>query len=164
MSDVPGLEWTIKEEFAQRLGCGVSAAVVLPAWFLLLLFVVETTVALAVTGLLFVLAVVFAALALRRTRRLPRTVSIDGDGATIATESRAGPRRRPLAELRRIDIDTSLGVWPMRLGFHDGVVWRLPKELQDLDGFLATVRRLVPGVVIVDHNPPEPDLAQGAGR
>lgn len=148
--------WVIRDELAQRLGCGVLAAIVLPLWFLILGFAVESSLALAVSGLLLVVAVLVAAVALRRARRLPRVVRIDGDGR-LSAEAKAGVVTRPLAELRRVDIGTSLGVWPVRLAFADGSTLRLPRELDDLDGFLDMVRRRCPHVVVADRNPVQPD-------
>ncbi len=62
-----------------------------------------------------------------------------------------------------MDVGTSLGVWPMRLTFADGAVLRLPTHLDDLDGFLAALRRAQPDLVITDHNPPEPPPPAGDG-
>lgn len=147
-------EWLITDEFAQRLGCGVLTAGVLPVWFLLLLLAVDSAPAVIVTAVLFLLTVGFALAAVRRTRRLPRVVRVDGDDV-LSTVARSGVRALPLSELRGVDIGTSLGVWPIRLSFHDGTVLRLPRELDDLEGFLATLRQRRPDVAIVDHNPPD---------
>lgn len=147
-------EWLITDEFAQRLGCGVLTAGVLPVWFLLLFFAVDSALAVLVTGALFLLTVGFALAAIRRTRRLPRAVRVDGDDV-LSTVARSGVQTRPLSGLRGVDIGTSLGVWPIRLTFEDGTVLRLPRELDDLDGFLTTLRQRRPDVTIVDHNPPD---------
>ncbi len=151
--------WEITDEFGQRLGCGVITAVILPVWFFLILFAVDDTAALAVAAGLFVVTAVFAGLALRRARRLPRSVELGGDAvrATVATLSRSGRREAPVDQLARVDIGTSLGVWPLRLTFVDGTVWRLPRHLDDLDGFLAALQERNAALVITDHNPPEPD-------
>lgn len=150
--------WEITDEFGQRLGCGVIAAVILPVWFFLILFAVDDAVALAVAAALFVVTAVFAGLALRRARRLPRSVELDAD-SVLATEARSGRHERPVDQLARVDIGTSLGVWPLRLTFTDGTVWRLPRELDDLDGFLTALQERNASLVITDHNPPEPDGA-----
>ena len=152
--------WEITDEFGQRLGCGVITAVILPVWFFLILFAVENTAALTVAGVLFVVTAVFAALALRRARRLPRSVELDTD-AVLATLSRSGRRERPVDQLARVDLGTSLGVWPLRLTFADGIVWRLPRELDDLDGFLAALQECNAALMIADHNPPEPPEPDG---
>lgn len=151
--------WAITEEFSHRLGCGVFTAVLLPVWFLVLVLVVPSNLALTVTLVLFVLTSAFAVAALRRARRLPRAVHLEG--ATLVAEARSGTRRLALAGLERVDIGTSLGVWPLRLSFADGTVLRLPRELDDLAGFLAALRHAVPGVVVHDHNPPDPDPDRG---
>ena len=148
-------EWSIREEFAQRLGCGVIAAVLLPLWFAVLFLAVESTLAIAASGVLLVLTVLLAALALRRARRIPRLVRIEDCGKTLCTVSRSGVVSRPLAELRRVDIGTSLGVWPMVLSFADGSRVRLPKELDDLPDFLDALRRRCPKVVVNDRAPEE---------
>ncbi len=80
-------QWAISEEFSQRLGCGVITAVLLPLWFLLLLFVVPANLAMSVSAVLFVLSSGFALAALRRARRLPRVVRLEEDGR-LSTESR----------------------------------------------------------------------------
>jgi hypothetical protein len=146
--------WTISEELGQRLGCGAVTAAVLPLWFLLLLFVVDSNLALAVCGGLFLVAAVAAVAAVRRIRRLPRTVHLAGD--RLSTTSRAGTVSRPLAELRSVEIGTSLGVWPVVLCFADGGTVRLPRDLEDFDGLLAALRARRPDLPVIDHNPPEP--------
>jgi hypothetical protein len=158
----PSGEWVISDEFGQRLGCGVSASVILPVWFLLVLFVVDDPLAVVVSAVVLVVTVVVAGLALRRARRVPRAVRLE-DGL-LTTEARSGRSSRPVAELTRVDLGTSLGVWPLRLTFTDGSVVRLPRELDDLDGFLAALERHRPGLPIVDHNPPEPPADPGARR
>ncbi|MCC6435241.1 MAG: hypothetical protein IT196_09450 [Acidimicrobiales bacterium] len=158
-------QWAITEEFSQRLGCGVLTAVALPVWFLVLVFVVPSNLALLVALALFALTTAFALAALRRARRLPRCVRIE-DG-TLVAEARGGVRRFPLAGLQRVDIGTSLGVWPVRLSFADGSVLRLPRELDDLPGLLAVLRRARPDLVVQDHNPPDGadhNPADGADR
>lgn len=144
-------EWVITDEFAQRLGCGVLTAAVLPVWFLLLLFAVDSVLALFVTGAIFLLTAGFAAAATRRARRLPRLVRIES--GVLTTEARSGSRSRALADLSSVEIGTSLGVWPVRLTFADGTDLRLPRELDDLDGFLDALRDHRPDLVVVDRNP-----------
>ena len=136
----------------------------LPVWFLLVLLVVDDPLAIAVAVVVLVLTVVVAVGALRRARRVPRVVRlVDG---MLVTESRAGSVRRPVAELRSVDIGTSLGVWPVRLRFADGTLLRLPRELVDLDGFLDALQRGRPGLTVVDHNPPvgpdQPERSDGS--
>ena len=41
MPDAAVEEWTISDELAQRLGCGVLSALTLPVWFLLLSLAVQ---------------------------------------------------------------------------------------------------------------------------
>jgi len=154
--------WAITDEFGQRLGCGVVTALILPVWFLLMLFAVDDPVAMLVAAVLFVVTTLFAGLALRRARRLPRSIELDAEGM-LCTESRAGRRRHPVEQLRRVDVGTSLGVWPLRLTFSDGTVWRLPRELDDLDGFLTVLAERVPGLIVQDHNPAEPGAGPAAG-
>jgi len=158
----PSGEWAISDELAQRLGCGVAASVILPVWFLLVLFVVDDPIALTVSASVLVLTVVVAGLALRRARRVPRAVRLE-DGV-LTTEARSGRSTRPVAELARVDLGTSLGVWPLRLTFTDGSVVRLPRDLDDLDGFLDALRASRPGIPVVDHNPPEPPGPAGMDR
>jgi hypothetical protein len=150
----PSGEWAISDELAQRLGCGVAASVILPVWFLMVLFVVDDPIALTVSSVVLVLTVVVAGLALRRARRVPRAVRLDN--GVLTTEARSGKASRPVADLARVDLGTSLGVWPLRLTFADGSVLRLPRDLDDLDGFLDALRASRPGLPVVDHNPPEP--------
>ena len=151
MPDAAVEEWTISDELAQRLGCGVLSALTLPVWFLLLSLAVQSTLALGVSVLLLLASVAVGLVVLRRNRRLPRTVQLDV-ADHLVTVARAGRVSRPLADLRTVEIGTSLGVWPMRLGFADGSTLRLPRELGDLDALLAALRRRCPGVLITDKN------------
>ena len=151
MPDAAVEEWTISDELAQRLGCGVLSALTLPVWFLLLSLAVQSTLALGVSVLLLLASVAVGLVVLRRNRRLPRTVQLDA-ADNLVTVARAGRVSRPLADLRTVEIGTSLGVWPMRLGFADGSTLRLPRELGDLDALLAALRRRCPGVLITDKN------------
>ncbi len=151
--------WMITEEFGQRLGCGVITAVIVPLWFLGLMFAMSDLVALMVAGGFFVVAAVFAVLAVRRARRVPRVVQLDVEGL-LSTESRSGRCERPVQQLARVDIGTSLGVWPLRLSFGDGTVWRLATQLDDLEGFLAALSDRVPHLVVLDRNQAGPPVAR----
>ncbi len=144
--------WEVREEFAQRLGCGVATAVLLPLWFLLLVFVVPTNLALTVSVVLFVLTTALAAAALVRARRVPRQIRIEPGGALV-TRSQRGERRYPLTDLERVELGSSLGVWPLQLHFAGGRRVRLPRDIDDLSGLLAALERSAPSVTVADRNP-----------
>lgn len=145
--------WTVSDEFDQRLGCGTLAAVLLPLWFgVMALGAAANALAAWVAVTLFAVSIVVALAALRRTRRLPRRVEIDAEG-TLRLVSRAGTTATPVAGVTGVELTTSLGVGPLKLDLDDGRSLRLPRHLEDLDGFLGALRRHNPTLTVVDRNP-----------
>ncbi len=146
-------EWSVTDEFNQRVGCGLVTALTLPLWFLLLGLAVSSNLALMVAVGLFALSLVVGPMVLGRSRRLPRKVRIElpagTDGgpltsAVLVAVSPSGERRRLLAELRRLDVGASVGPWPIRLAFADGSHLRLPADIEHLDTLLDELRRRCP--------------------
>lgn len=145
--------WTVTPELEQRLGCGILAAVLLPLWFgVLALGATDSSLAALVAVALFAVAVVVALLALRRTRRLPRLVELD-DGGTLRLLSRSGVTVSAAADIQAVELTTSLGMHPLVLRLAGGRTLRLPRYLDDLDGFLNALRAHNPRLTVVDRNP-----------
>ncbi len=144
-------EWAVTEELNQRVGCGLSTALTLPLWFLLLGLAVASNLALLVAASLFVVSAAAGPVLVRRSRRLPRTIRLEGptDGSTeLVLISRSGQSRRPVAALRRLDMGTSVGPWPIRLEFADGSRLRLPAEIEDIGTFLEELQSRCPQLVM----------------
>jgi hypothetical protein len=57
------------------------------------------------------------------------------------------------AAVTAVELTTSLGVQPLLLRLADGRTVRLPRHLDDLEGFLDALRAWNPTVTVVDRNP-----------
>ncbi len=152
--------WEVTDEFGQRLGCGLLTAFILPPWFLLAVFAAsDNAIAWAFAVVVFVVATGLAIGGRWRIRRLPRRVGIvvGDDGPTLVLGSQRGVRRVPLEGLREVRTTTSIGLLPVVLVLVDGSTVRVPRDLEDFDGFRAALIRVCPGVRVVDRNDPPAD-------
>jgi hypothetical protein len=59
--------------------------------------------------------------------------------------------------LREVRTTTSIGLLPVVLVLVDGSTVRVPRDLEDFDGFRAALIRVCPGVRVVDRNDPPAD-------
>ncbi|MFN0091281.1 MAG: hypothetical protein ACKVWR_13595 [Acidimicrobiales bacterium] len=150
-------EWRASEEFGQRLGCGLVAAGLLPAWFLLVYLALDRSAGGPAAFLALALAVASAAgaaLGVRRIRRTPRTVRIEGGSLTVA--SAAASTSRPIAELASVEIGAGFGLAPVRLVFRDRSVLAIPRELENFDGLLDALAARNPTLAIRRPQPGGP--------
>ena len=150
------LVWEVSEEFSQRLGCGLLTAFVLPPWFLLAVFAAsDNALAWSFAAVVFSVTLVLAGVGRWRIRRLPRRIAIVArvDGTALDLQARSGRRVVLLAGLREVRDTTSIGLRPVALVFADGTKVRLPRDLDDYDGFRAALLDACPGVRYVDRNP-----------
>lgn len=164
-------EWPVMEELNQRLGCAALSALSLPLWFLLLALAVPSNLAMIGAGLLFVISLPVGPMMLRRSRRLPRLVRIEVPagsdpsavlGAELVLVSRSGATRRALGGLRKLEVTTSVGPWPIILSFADGSRLRLPAEVVDLEGLLGELSRRCKGLEVLGADRLEPTVGRGA--
>lgn len=151
--EVPGArEWHVDEEFRHRVGCGLTAAVLLPIWFGLMVLGLgreASDLAVVVASLLFVSSLLIGVTAFRRIRRLPSVVSLD-DG-WLHIRGRRVDLALPTAELRSVEIGAAAGLESVRLSTRQGRTLRLPGDLTDLEGFIDALRRENPALVVTDH-------------
>ena len=174
--EVPGArEWHVDEEFRHRVGCGLTAAVLLPIWFGLMALGLgreASSLAVVVASLLFACSLLIGVAAFRRIRRLPSVVSLEGGWLHI--RGRHVDLALPTDELRGVEIGASAGLESVRLSTRQGRTLRLPGDLTDLEGFVDALRRENPAMVVTDHRlpgapdpgPPDtgpPDLGPGLG-
>lgn len=155
--------WEVTDEFGQRLGCGLLTAFILPPWFLLAVFAAsDNALAWAFAVVVFVAATGLAVAGRWRIRRLPQRIElVDEDGGpALLLCARTGERRVPLAGLREIRATTSIGLLPVVLVLADGSRVRVPRDLEDFDGFTAALVAVCPGVRVVDRN--DPSVGEGS--
>jgi hypothetical protein len=168
-------EWRVTEEFRHRLGCGLGAAVALPAWFAVMALALGrevTGLAVVVATALFAVSAVLGVSAVRRLRVLPSVVALDGDG-WLRISGRHVSLALPAEAVVEVEVGAAVGLESVRLHTRQGRVVRLPGDLDDLDGFLGALRKASPALVVVDHRPVDdetgsegpatPDGEPGAG-
>lgn len=144
-------QWQVTEEFSQRLGCGVVTAVILPVWFgLMLLAGSANPLATTVGSVLFGAALVGGIVGWRRIRTVPRVVQLD-DAGRLRFVSRAGETVREVGDLCEVRLGSSLGIKPVRLDFGTAGAVRVSGDLDDLEGFLATLQAANPRATVTDR-------------
>lgn len=149
----PRFVWRVTDEFRNRLGCGVLAAVGLPLWFGMMALGLSgdsSAVGAVVAFGLFAVALVVGVLALRRFRELPTEISIDG-GGWMSLRSRRGETVFPASDVRRVEVGHSPGLSSVRLHLGGRQVVRLSGDLEDLDGFLVAIQTANPDVELIDQ-------------
>ena len=148
-----GGEWRVTEEFRHRLGCGLIAAIGLPAWFAIMALALGREaggLAVGVALVLFAISAVVGVSAFRRLRLLPTRVALDRDG-WLRVDGRRLALALPVDALAEVEIGASVGLESVRLHTRQGRIIRLPGDLDDFDGFLAALRATHPGLVNTDH-------------
>lgn len=148
-------EWQVTDEFSQRLGCGAVTALVLPLWFVVMWLALRANVlALWLTTALGLVAVVGGAVGFARIRALPRRIELDVDAGELRFIARRGTSTRPAAALTAVHIGSSVGIAPVRLTFAGAPPVRVPRELDDFDGFVAALRGVAASLAVTDRSAP----------
>ena len=159
-SDSPGArEWHVDEDFRQRVGCGLTTAVLLPAWFAVMALGLgreASSLAVVVAFALFALSLVIGISAFRRLRRLPSVVALE-DG-WLQIHGRHVDLAVPTEALTAVEIGASAGLESVRLHTRQGRTLHLPGDLEDLEGFLFALQSENPALTVTDHRR---DIAPG---
>lgn len=147
------MQWSTSPDFKARVGCASLTALLLPVWFLAIFLAVERDwglSAVAAAGLLLILAVAGSALGARRLWRAPLAVRLAEDG-TLVLVSRRG-RSRTVGRPQAVEVAALAGLASVRVTLEPPAASvRLPGDLEDLDGFLAQMQSLVPGLAVTDR-------------
>lgn len=145
--------WRVTDEFQHRLGCGLVSAVVLPAWFAVIVLALggeADFLAEVVALILFAVSLVVGVAAFRRLRRLPTEVSLDEEGWLRVTGRRID-LALPADAVVTVEIGAAVGLESVRLHTQQGRTVRLPGDLDDLDGFLSALRDANGALTLIDH-------------
>jgi hypothetical protein len=153
---VPGArEWHVDEDFRHRVGCGLTTAVLLPAWFGIMALGLGREVsglAVVVAMALFFASLLIGVSAFRRLRRLPSVVALE-DG-WLQIRGRHIDLALPAEALTGVEIGAAAGLESVRLHTRQGRTLRLPGDLEDLEGFLAALLVENPALLVTDHRRP----------
>ena len=150
-------QWTTSPDFKARVGCASLTALLLPLWFLAIFLGVKADKGLAAVGVaafLVVLAFAGSAIGVRRLWRAPVAVSLGSDGSLVLLSRRG--RGRTVGRPRSIEVGALAGLASVRVSVDpSGEEVRLPGDLEDLDGFLAQLRSLLPHIAVTDRRAPQ---------
>lgn len=155
--DLGMTEWATSADFRARVGCASITAVLLPIWFLAIFLAMKKEwglSAIAVSGVLVILAFAGAALGGRRLWRAPIAIQVSDEGV-LGLVSRRGALRH-VGRPRAVDIAALPGLRSVRVTLDSpSAEIRLPGDLEDLDGFLRQLRAVVPSLDVTDRRQPE---------
>jgi hypothetical protein len=159
-----GREWRVTEEFRHRLGCGLFAAIGLPAFFAIVALSLgreASGLGVVVAVALFGISAAIGLSAFRRLRLLPTSVVLDRDGWLRITGRRLS-LALPADAVREVEVGASAGLESVRLHTRQGRTIRLPGDLDDLNGLLLALRGANPRLIVTDHRPPDEPGIGGA--
>ncbi|MPY92040.1 MAG: hypothetical protein GEV08_02950 [Acidimicrobiia bacterium] len=145
-------EWRVSDDFEHRLGCGLIAAVGVPAWFGLMALALgreASGLAVVVAFVLFAVAATVGLPALRRLRRMPTCVVLE-DG-WLQLSGRGPSLALPVSAIQSVEVGANAGLESVRLYTEQGRTVRLPGDLEDLDGLIAALRAANPSLALTDH-------------